>query len=119
MISVIYHIIIYWTIPRARTYAKLVMVHYATLVALAWAAACSSMTVFVALTIVIVVLEAGAPVIPSHVPAARLPLHVDHTNERIGLIMWVLMSRLTSAIGSAGIRLRSSLLRHLQALEVH
>ncbi len=57
------------------------------LVGLGWAAVFTTQRNFVAIFVVVLFLEALSPVIPTHIPAAKLPLHVEHTHERTGLIM--------------------------------
>ncbi|GBF95347.1 hypothetical protein Rsub_07775 [Raphidocelis subcapitata] len=91
-------------LPRARAYAALSALLHATMAALALAAAAGgapSVAAHTALMGAVLALEAAAPAVVVAVPAANLPLHVGHIDERLGLLQIIYLGESIVAIATS------------------
>eukprot|EP00877_Chromochloris_zofingiensis_P011986 jgi/Chrzof1/7040/Cz02g08160.t1 len=91
LVTIIQHIIVGSTIPEAGVYSTLITILYGIITALALVAAFLSQEAFVGIFTAICVLEGLATLLPVLVPKARVPIHVEHTAERLGLIMMIFL----------------------------
>jgi hypothetical protein len=92
------HLAMFLSVERARPSSAMALATYSCLAALALAASFASQPAFVAIFTVVVVGESLAPFAGVVLSAARVPLHVEHVAERIGLIMMVTLGECVGVV---------------------
>jgi hypothetical protein len=85
------HLSMFLTVERARASSGAALVAYSALACLGLGAAFASRPAFEAIFIVVLIGEGLAPFAGLLVPGARVPLHVEHTAERVGLVMMIFL----------------------------
>lgn len=94
------HLAMLLHVPRARASSSVSLLLYGTTTALAAVSmVLNSSAAFVGLFAAICVLESGVHFVGVVLPAARVPLHVGHTAERMGLIMMVFLGECVGGVG--------------------
>lgn len=91
LVSIIEQAAVNHFVPKVRLAGTLIVLHHCITAVLALLAAIFSREVFVVLFVIIAFFEALAPLIPVWIPKARLPIHVQHTAERMGLIIMIFL----------------------------
>ena len=92
------HLALVLAVERARPSSTLALVAYACLAALGLGASFASQPVFLAIFTVVVAGELVAPFLGVVLSAARVPLHVEHVAERMGLIMMITLGECVGVV---------------------